>query len=180
VAKRGRDRIVIRTAPLAEQIGQPENCKVVSRIAPLRICTTSATARLFRPILENRFAVPFASAVGVVEFRLSGGTDNDMRLAIGLFDQINQRLRETGVAFFKIIDILRAIDPGQMKNDIRFLDVFYEIGLRRVKVILMNKDIIPAQQVGTKIFPKKTDGTGDKNIFHDDVFPFRLSTGSSS
>ncbi len=67
VAERGDHRVVVRPAPLAEDVLEPEDRRPARRFR-------AANCR------EDLLGVPLADAVGIVELRLDRGADDHLRL----------------------------------------------------------------------------------------------------
>lgn len=71
--------------------------------------------------LEYLFRMAFADTVGIVEFGLDGGGEDDEWGAADGDQLFADVVRQTGIAGFELRRILWAVDAGQVEDDVRLI-----------------------------------------------------------
>lgn len=126
VAEGGDDGVVVGAAPFAEDILESED--------------GDRRAGFGGKLLEDLFGVALAAAVRVVDGCLNGGAEDDVGLAAGLEDGVDEGLGDVGVVSFEVLRVRGAVDAGEVENDvslsevgIQFLDGISDVVLEDLK-----------------------------------------------
>ena len=128
VAKRCHGRIVIRSAPLAKQIGKAVDKHLGTRL--LTVCENQLLACLF--------ATAVVAIVATNASRLNGGGDHNGSEIAMLFQCPKKHFRKIHIALHKFLCALGAVDARQMKHKIAIRAIFVKQGGVCVKIVCVD------------------------------------------
>ena len=180
VAEGGHDAVIVGTAPLAEQVGQPVDQHLGTGLLPV----------VEKQLLPCQLGLAvFAACVTPLQACLHRGGQHHGAGVSAALQGVQQSAGKAEIAGHKFRRILRAVDARQMKDKIRLLTEFRQ--QRRVRVDIIFVDLSHGEagscpvlsvsevfQRADEVFPYKACRAGDKNI-HQQVPPKSFSLRSS-
>src|ERR1700728_939991 len=104
MAEGGSDRVIVWTAPLAEEVSEPVDAH--------RGAASSGE------LAQHLLGTGLADTVGIVECGLDRGAEDDLRRTAELAQHTHEDLREPVVARIELADVLRTIDASKVKDNV--------------------------------------------------------------
>ena len=128
VAERRDDAVVVRAAPLPEEVREPVH--------------EHLRAGLLRVPEHQLLPGPLALPVGVVERRLDGARYHHRALVAVFLQGVEQDGREPEVPPHELLRVLRTVHPGEVVHEVRVPAVDIQLGRVAVDVVLVDGEIL--------------------------------------
>ena len=153
VAEGGHGAVVVRAAPLAEEVREAVD--------------EHAGAGLGGVIAHQLLAGALALAIGIVQLCLGGGRNHHRAGIAVLFERVQQGAGEAEIALHELLRVLRAVHAGQVEHEIGLGAVLIQQLAGCIEVELHHLDALPLQrgalglaiadifQLGTKVLANK-------------------------
>ena len=158
VTESGYGTVIIRPAPFSENIRKT----IDENLRP----------SLFRVFKKQLLASPLTFAVKIVQSRLDGAAEHDGTTVAVLFQGVQQCRSKTEVASHEFFLVLRAVDPGEIEDEVAVATPGVKVFGGTIEVVFVNGlddqalmgpvfSVLYVLQRPTEVLPYEAFGAGD-------------------
>ena len=162
VAEGCSNRVIVRAAPLPEQV--------------LQAVDPNTGSSLRGKSQQRLLCLRLARSVGIVQFSLDRGTENDLRKTPSFPQELAQLLRQPCIPTLEVNRILRPVDAGKMEDHIGLKQGIPKVFGRILATKNRGFAILAFKQMGRKIAAQEPSSPGNENPLHaGTALPFSAS-----